>query len=86
MKRKDLMLIIGAAFIAAIFGWILSSFLFGSPAKNPVRVPVVQPITASFPDVSSDGNYKAIFNKNADNPTQLIRIGGQTNPQPFRGQ
>jgi hypothetical protein len=85
MKRRDLGLIVMVAVISAIFSYILSGVVFSSPAKSPVSVPVVTPISSSFADVKNDSRYKTIFSSALD-PTQLIRIGGQTNNSPFTGR
>ena len=86
MKRRDLGLLVMVGAIAAIFSYVISSVVFSSPTKNPVSVPVITPISSSFADVKNDNNYTAIFNSGALDPTQLIRIGGQTNNSPFSGQ
>jgi hypothetical protein len=85
MKQKELLVIGMVAFVAAIFSIIVSGILFGSPKKNPIKVPVVEPISSSFPVVQTDDNYKAFFNDKALNPTQLIQIGGSNNTNPFQG-
>jgi hypothetical protein len=84
MKRKDLMILSAVALMAAVFSLILSGVIFGSPSKNPVKVPEVQKITSTFPVVSNDDDYKKIFNPNALDPTQLIKIGGSNNTSPFQ--
>lgn len=85
MKRKELITIASVAVIAAIFSIILSGILFGSPKKNPIKVPVADKINPSFPAVQTDDAYKPFFNSNALNPTQLIQIGGNNNTNPFQG-
>lgn len=85
MKQKELLIIGMTAFVAAIFSIFLSGILFGSPKKNPIKVPVVEKISSNFPVVQNDENYKPIFNDKALNPTQLIQIGGSSNTQPFQG-
>ena len=85
MKQKDLAVIIAVAFFAAVFSLILSGALFGSPKKNPIRVPVVDKISSTFPDVNNDNQYKTFFNNKALDPTQLIQIGGNNNVTPFQG-
>lgn len=85
MKKKDLIVVGIVAFFAAIFSLILSGAIFNSPKKNPVKVPVVYKISSNFPSVQNDSAYKAFFNDKALDPTQLITIGGSTNPQPFQG-
>jgi hypothetical protein len=84
MKQKDLLLIGMVAFIAAILSFVLSDALFGSPKKNPIKVPVVQPISSNFPDVKNDQSYKSFFNSQALDPTQLIQIGNNNNTTPFQ--
>jgi len=84
MKHKDWLLIGGVAFIAAIFSFIISGVIFGSPQKNAIKVPVVTPITSTFPSPQTDSSYKTFFNNKAFNPTQLIQIGGNNNTTPFQ--
>lgn len=86
MKRKDLVMIGSVAVVAAFFAYILAGVLFGSAKKKPTLVPVAPPISQNFPLVNNSDTYKTIFNKQAIDPTQLIGVGGQTNPQPFTGQ
>jgi hypothetical protein len=85
MKQKELLVIGMVALVAAIFSIIISGILFGSPKKNPIKVPVVEKISSSFPVVQTDDNYKAFLNNKALNPTQLIQIGGSNNTNPFQG-
>jgi hypothetical protein len=84
MKRQDLLIIGGVAFITAILSFVISGALFGSPQKNPIKVPVVHKISSEFPQPSTDDTYKTIFNPHAFNPTQLIKIGGGGNTTPFQ--
>ena len=84
MKRKDLLILSAVALISAVFSLILSNVIFGSPSKNPIKVPEVQKITSTFPVVSNDDDYKKIFNSQALDPTQLIKIGGSNNTTPFQ--
>jgi hypothetical protein len=83
VKRKEIMLLGAVAFIAVILSFIISSVIFGSPKKNPVKVPVVTPISSNFPLPQTDKSYQPIFNDKALNPTQLIRIGDNSNTAPF---
>lgn len=85
MKRKDLTIIIATALVAALFSFVISGALFGSPQKNPIKVPVVQKIDPTFPQVQTDTRYTSFYNKNSLNPTQLIQIGGSSNSKPFEG-
>ena len=79
MKQKDIVLIIVISFISAVFSLFLSNAMFSSPKNRQEKVEVVDAITADFskPDVK-------YFNPNAINPTQLIQIGENPNPQPFK--
>ena len=83
MKKNDLMLIGVVAFIAVILSFIISNIVFGSPQKHPIKVPVVTPISSTFPLPQTDDNYKPFFNSNALDPTQLIQIGNNNNKVPF---
>jgi hypothetical protein len=79
MKQKDIVLIIVVSFISAVFSLFISKALFSSPENRQEKVEVVEKITADFSQ--PDAKY---FNPNAINPTQLIRIGENPNPQPFK--
>ena len=83
MKTKDIAAIIIFGFVAAIISFMVANAVFKPPAGS-TQVPVISPIDPDFPDVSSDSNYSAIFNKNALDPTQPIQIGNQNNKIPFR--
>ena len=82
MKTKDLMKVILIAVISGIISIIVAGAIFKKPIKN-AQVPVVEPISTSFPQVSTDSNYQAIFNNNSLDPTQLIQIGNSQNSVPF---
>ena len=83
MKQKDWVLIGAVGFISAILSIVLSGVIFGSPKKNPIKVPVVTKISPTFPIVQTDNNYTTFFNNKALNPTQLIQIGGNGNTAPL---
>jgi hypothetical protein len=85
MKRQNLIIIITTAFITAIFSIVISGAIFGTPQKNPIKIPVVEKISSNFPSPQTDDNYKKFFNEQALNPTQLIQIGGSNNTTPFQG-
>jgi hypothetical protein len=78
MKQKDIALIIIIVFISAIISLFVSKAIFAPPKNRQQQVEVVQPISADFP--KPDSRY---FNKNAFDPTQLITIGQNANPDPF---
>lgn len=81
MKQKDLALIVVVVFISGIFSFFASKLLFASPKNRQEKVEIVQPITAEFPSLSDK-----YFNKNSNDPTQVIRIGENNNNQPFNKQ
>jgi hypothetical protein len=78
MKQKDVILIVIVAFVSAILAFVISNTFINSPKNRSTTAEVVEPIVADFP--SPDKRY---FNENSINPTQLIRIGENTNPSPF---
>ncbi len=81
MKQKDIVLIVLIALISAVFSLILSNLLFAAPEKRQQEVEIVDPITADFEQPG-----RAYFNENSVNPTKLIQIGDNPNPQPFNVQ
>lgn len=81
MKQKDIILIVVVVFVSGVISLIVSNLLFSSPKNRQEKVEVVEPITADFnqPD-------KRYFNSQSIDPTQIIRIGDNTNDQPFNKQ
>lgn len=77
MKQKDIALIIIVVFFAGVASFFLSGFIFRTNNLSE-KVKTVEPISADFTDPD-----KKYFNPDAINPTQLIRIGENNNPQPF---
>ena len=85
MKRQQLVVIVAVGLVSALLSIVISGTVFGTPKKNPIKVPVVQKISSDFPNPKNDENYSKIYNTNAINPTQLIRIGNSNNSVPFQG-
>ena len=85
MKRDDLVKIVFVAGVSALISFILAGAIFNSPAKHDKQVPVIQPISTSFPDVNNDPNYNTIFYSGALDPTQPVQIGNSQNTAPFNG-
>lgn len=81
MKQKDVALILIMVFISAIIAFVVSGRIFGSPKNKQQTAEVVESITPEFPAPSAK-----YFNGSSTNPTQLITIGGGTNPSPFNAQ
>lgn len=78
MKQKDIALIIVVSFMSAVLSLIVSNFVFGSKSHKNLESDVVTAITTDF--VEPDKKY---FNAQSVDPTQIIRIGDNTNQQPF---
>jgi len=85
MRKKDLMTLVVVGIVAAIFSVLISSMLFTSPANRQTKVEVVEPITAAFTLPTDDPVLKTVFNDKAVDPTQVIIIGSNQNPNPFSG-
>jgi hypothetical protein len=81
MKQKDIALILIVVFISGVISLVVSKTLFASPKTRQQQVEVVEPISADFPQ--PDSHY---FNTQAIDPTQVIHIGDNSNPDPFNGK
>jgi hypothetical protein len=82
MKQKDIVVLATIVVVAAVFSAIVSGKVFNSPSHK-LKAPEVKPISANFPDIKNDSNYKSFFNERALDPTQLIQIGTSQNATPF---
>ena len=78
MKQKDIALIIVIGFVGLVFGFVMSNVIFGSRNKKDLKTDIVTAITPEFKEPS-----KKYFNKESIDPTQIIRIGENTNQTPF---
>ena len=78
MKQKDIALIIAIAAVAGIASFVVSGFLFVTPANRQQQVEVAPSISTTFTLPST-----TYFNRSAIDPTQTIQIGGSNNPAPF---
>lgn len=78
MKQKDFALIIIVSFVGLVAGLVISNALFGGANNKKLTSDKVIAITPDFkqPD-------KKYFNTNSVDPTQIIRIGQNTNQKPF---
>lgn len=81
MKQKDVVLIGVMVFISALFSFLLSGWIFNKPQNRRQTAEVVDVITAEFRTPP-----ETYFNATSVNPTQLITIGGSTNPNPFNNK
>ena len=65
---------------------LISGAVFGNPKKNATKVPVVTPISSTFPLPQTDSKLiklSSIMNNALADPTQLIQIGNNNNQVPF---
>lgn len=82
MDRKILPMIITVAVISAVISFVVASVVFQSTPRG-TKVPQVEAIKSTFPDVKNDSAYSSLFNSNALDPTQPVQIGGSQNTNPF---
>ena len=78
MKQKDIALVLVVVFIGGMFSLVISNFLFGGEKNRNLTADVVTAIETNFMEPS-----KKYFNEASIDPTQIIRIGDNTNQQPF---
>ena len=78
MKQKDIILIIVVSFISLVLGIVTSNLLFNKKDNKRLKADVVTAITTDFKEPD-----KKYFNANSIDPTQIIRIGENTNQKPF---
>ncbi len=81
MKQKDIALIVVIVIVSGVLSLVLSNWVIGSPKSKPQEVEVVEAISASFPLPQPDDPY---FNDQSKNFTQIITIGDNPNPEPFK--
>jgi hypothetical protein len=82
MKHKSIVTLVLAGLVAALLAYTISGFLFKTGAKDE-KVPRIEPIKSSLPDVRNESDYKTIFNDKALDPTLPVQIQGNNNNQPF---
>lgn len=78
MKQKDIALIIVVVFVSVILSVVVSKIFITAPKNRQQQVEMVTPISADF--ASPDKRY---FNQASVDPTQLIKIGEDSNKSPF---
>ncbi len=82
MKRRDLVLIVGAAMFAAVTSFIFAGLLFKASARS-TSVPTATPLPSSFPDIKNDPAYSNFLNSQALDPAQPVPVGSSKNSSPF---
>lgn len=78
MKKNDIAVIILIASITLVVSYLIVKAIFGEPKGQQTTVEKVESISATLEDPSPQ-----IFNKQAINPTIVIKIGDPANQQPF---
>jgi hypothetical protein len=84
MKQKEMITLIAAGGMCAMFAIILSFLIFKGPDKKS-KVPTAENISTSFPDVKNDPTYNSIFNASALDPALPIKVDSNQQTQPFNG-
>ncbi len=83
MQKKDLYIALAVACFTAMLSFFVSGAIFNSPKARQTQVPVVEKISPDFADTYRDPAYTMFYNPTAINPTELVRVGEESNPQPF---
>jgi len=77
VKQKDIALIAVVVIFAGIVSLLFTNFFFSGKSRE-LTAEKVDAISSKF-----DKPDPKVFNKDAINPTQLIQIGDNNNPDPF---
>jgi mannitol-specific phosphotransferase system IIBC component len=80
VKQKDYLPILAAVIVSAVLSLIISNSFITSSKNRQSEVEVVPALNSEFNRPSVDDPY---LNKDAVNPTQIIRIGENNNTNPF---
>lgn len=78
MKQKDIAVILIIAFISAVLAFMISNWIFGGQKSGEQTAEVIDVISDEF-----NQPPEKYFSVNSVNPTKLIEIGGESNPNPF---
>lgn len=78
MKQKDFAMILIVAFVSAVLALLVSNWLFGGQSSGEQTAEVIDVISDDFSQPP-----EKYFNTKSVNPTKLIEIGGESNPNPF---
>jgi hypothetical protein len=80
MKQKDIALIAVIGIVSGVVSFLVSGYFFAKPADRQQMAEKVDVIASDFPLPSSK-----YFNAESIDPTLLIEIGDNANPNPFAG-
>lgn len=86
MKHKDIAVLITVAVITGFISLIIASIFFSVPKTQSSKVPAVDTITTSLPDIKNEPAYQSIFNASALDPAQPVQIGNTQNTSPFNSR
>jgi hypothetical protein len=78
MKQKDIAVVVVIAIISGVLSIFISKAIIVPPKNRQQKVEVIGAISSDLPQ--PDSKY---FNAQSIDPTQLITIGTNNNPQPF---
>ncbi len=78
MKQKDLALVAIVAVFSIVVATLASNVLIGHGGGKQQKAETVDAISATFEQPSKD-----YFNSQSVDPTQIIRIGDNSNQAPF---
>lgn len=79
IKQSDIAMIILVASLSMVASYFIGDAIINTDENRSTDVEVVTPISPEFLLPSTE-----IFNDNAINPTELIKIGDDNTDQPFR--
>lgn len=82
MKRNEIALILVIVGLVVLATYSILNFIFGKSALQPVKEPKATAISATI----NNPPDKKVFNKDALNPAISVKIGDQSNQQPFNIQ
>lgn len=85
MKKQDIVRLAIVAVLAGFLSLLVTNVVFGVPKNRESKVPAVQAMPTSLPDIKNDPSYQTFLNSNALNLTQPVQIGGSQNDTPFNG-
>lgn len=84
MKKGEIFKLCIVSAIVALISYLVAAALFNSPDKRGTKVPTIDAINSSLPDIKTEASYQSFLNHNALDATQPIQIGNTKNSNPFQ--
>lgn len=81
IKQTDIAMLVLVTALSLVIAYLLGGAIINSPESRSTPVEIAIPISAEFPEVDT-----RIFNADAINPTELIKIGDSNTDNPFQGE